>query len=510
VPHVSAHGGPGGPSNLRAAPPRQTTPLPGSFALGEDPSTEEFDDGAVLLGGSPLRLFRVTARGRDLIARWKEGAPVGTNGPAQRLARRLVSAGAFMPRPRRAACTADDVTVVIPVRDRPGALERALGALDGLSCVVVDDGSDDAGRTKEIAGRHGAVFVGLGVNAGPAVARNAGLAAVRGGSIIAFIDSDCVPATGWLDPLLGHFDDPVVAAVAPRVVPAGEAVGVLSRYAALRSALDQGPLAAAVRPGSRVSYVPSAALLVRRDLAGGPDLFDPSLRGGEDVDLVWRLVEAGWDVRYVPESIVAHDAPQTVGALLARTAFYGSTAGPLARRHRGSLAPVNVSAWSLAVWVLTLARRPALAQATLAASVAILATRLVGLVRDPVTVASRIAGVGTARGALPALGGLARAWSPALVLGLAFRRTRKTAALALVLPALNDWAARSGPVDFVPYVALHVADDVAYGAGVWAGCAREGTAEPLVPRVSWRARVWSTRSLRHALGRSTDPANPER
>ena len=206
----------------------------------------------------------------------------------------------------------------------------------------------------------------------------------------------------------------------------------------------------------------------------------------------------------MPSSTVAHDGPAALGPFLARQAFYGSTAGPLARRHGEALAPVHSSAWSLAVWGLALARRPVLAQATLAASVAILAKRLAGLVRDPVAVAGRIAGGGTARSALPALGTLVRAWSPALLLGLASRRTRKAAALALLIPAVRDWANDPGTLDPLRYTALHVADDAAYGAGVWAGCVRARTVVPLVPRVSWRSRVWSSRQLRRNLAGPAD------
>ena len=85
---------------------------------------------------------------------------------------------------------------------------------------------------------------------------------------------------------------------------------------------------------------------------------------------------------------------------------------------------MHLSGWSLAVWVLLLARRPLLALTALSASIAILARRLRGLVRDPVGVATHIAGGGTTRAALPALASLTRAWSPGLVLGLVFRRTR--------------------------------------------------------------------------------------
>ena len=486
------------PSPLRPAPDRATTPVPGAFTLSADPATREFDGGTVVLGGSPLRLFSMTERARQLVARWRTGAAVGSRRSAQLLARRLVSAGAFCPHPPGGAMTARDVTVVVPVRDRPVQLDRLLAALGGLTCVVVDDASTDAAATKEIAERHGARFVGLPANVGPAGARNAGLTAVHT-ALVAFVDSDCVPAEGWLGPLLGHFDDSLVAAVAPRIVPADHRVNGLVRYEGARASLDRGTRAGPVRVGSWIPFVPSAALVVRADVGTGPELFDAGLRGGEDVDLVWRLGEAGWDVRYEPASTVAHDGPPTLAAFLARRAFYGTTAGPLARRHGAALAPAQVSGWSLAVWALTLQRRPLLALLALSTSVAILAHRLRGLVRDPVRVAAAIAGGGTARSALPTLASLTRAWSPALVLGLVFRRTRAASALALVVPAVTEWAADHRGLDPARAITVHVADDVAYGAGVWVGCARERTLVPLVPRVAWRSRVWSSRGLTDAL-----------
>ena len=436
----------GTPAPLHEAPSRASTPLPGSFTLTEDPSTTGVDGGTVLLGGSPLRLFRLSdarpGAHRALADRGPRRARTRRHGS---LARRLVSAGAFVPRPLATTFGPADVTVVVPVRDRPAQLDRLLGSLGGLACIVVDDASADAGATKEIAERHGARFVGLASNVGPAGARNAGMERVHT-SLVAFVDSDCVPAEAWLGPLLGHFDDPVVAAVAPRIEPRPlRPASALARYEAVRSSLDRGPRQGPVRPGGPIPFVPSAALVVRVDVVTGPALFDASLRGGEDVDLVWRLDEAGWDVRYVPASTVAHDGPATVRSFVARRAFYGTTAAPLARRHPDSLAPVHVSGWSLAVWTLLLARRPVLALATLAASIGILAGRLTGLVRDPVSVATRIAGGW--HGAAPRCR-RSRAWPEPghrrCVLGLAFRRTRTASALALVLPAVGDWARNRG------------------------------------------------------------------
>ncbi len=487
------------PAPLRAAPSRATTPLPAPFRLTKDPSTVALDGGEVLLGGSPLRLLRLSARAGEQVARWWAGAPVGRQRGRRLLARRLAFAGIAVAQPGTTTLGPGDVTVVVPVRDRPAQLDRLLGSLHGLACVVVDDASADAAATKDVAERHGARFLGLAVNVGPSGARNAGLALAHT-AVVAFVDSDCVAAPGWLDGLLGHFDDPLVAAVAPRVVPAPAVPATaVSRYEALRSSLDRGTGAGLVRPHGRISYVPSAALVARRGVAEGASLFDPALRGGEDVDLVWRLVAAGWDVHYEPSVTVEHQGPATVGALVSKRWFYGTTAAPLARRHPGALAPFEASAWSLAVWAAALARRPLLASTVLATSVAILEERLRGLVGRPAAVAARIAGGGTARATLPALGGVARTWSPLLVLGLFPRRTRRACALALLLPALVDWVRRPAGSDPVAYSALHVADDVAYGAGVWAGCLRERTAAPLVPRVAWRSRVWSSRGLRASL-----------
>jgi mycofactocin system glycosyltransferase len=497
--------------SLRPAPDRRTTALPASFTVHEAPSTVHLDEGAVVLGGSPARLFRISARAQRLVDRWRIGHPVGDQQGARLLARRLVSSGAYLPRPTTSAYGPDDVTVVIPVRDRPVQLDRLLQAISGLACIVVDDASADAGTTKEIAERHGARFVALADNRGPAGARNAGLAAVHS-PLVAFVDSDCVPAPGWLEPLLGHFEDSVVGAVAPRVVPAPlpgahDGADRVHAYEAVRSSLDRGTAAGLVRRGSSIPYVPSAALLVRTAVAAGPELFDPMLRSGEDVDLVWRLADAGWDVRYVPDSVVEHDGPATLAEFLARRTFYGTSAAPLSRRHPGALAPLDVSAWSLAVWLLAARRRPVLALVTLAVSIGLLADRLRDLTGDPLGVATRIAGDGTTRAAVPALSGLTRAWSPALLTGLAFRRTRRAAAVALLVPALADWMQDSkrpqGGPDLRPgpYLALHVADDAAYGAGVWLGCARGRTVAPLVPRVSFRSRVWSARSLRDGLAR---------
>ena len=182
--------------------------------------------------------------------------------------------------------------------------------------MVVDDGSADPAPVAEVAGRHGARLVAHRRNLGPAAARNTGLRCVATPYVV-FCDSDVVPVPGWLGLLRRHLDDPALAVVAPRVLgPEPQEMDTwLERYEQARSSLDLGPQPAAVRVHGTVGYLPSACLLARvAALAGG---FDERMRVGEDVDLVWRLLEAGWAVRYEPAAAVRHRHRVTTGGVAA-------------------------------------------------------------------------------------------------------------------------------------------------------------------------------------------------
>ena len=129
----------------------------------------------------------------------------------------MVDAGLAQPVPPSGGPGPQDVTVVIPLRDRPTALARCLRALGPVAAVlVVDDASRDPEPVHRVAAAAGARVVQRAVNGGPAAARNTGLALCRT-LYVAFVDSDCVPEPSWLAGLMPHFGDPGVAAVAPRV-----------------------------------------------------------------------------------------------------------------------------------------------------------------------------------------------------------------------------------------------------------------------------------------------------
>jgi mycofactocin glycosyltransferase len=467
---------------------RETVPLPAGFGIAFDPQTQ-FVGSDVLFGGSPPRLMRLSGPGARALGELRDG-PVGSP-DSGRLARRLTDTGLAHPRPpalRRPA----EVTVVIPVRDRAAGLDRCLCALDTCyPAIVVDDGSADPAAVVRVTQRHGARLVRRPVSGGPGPARNDGLTLVAT-PLVAFIDSDCAAAPGWIAQLAAHFADPMVGAVAARVraVTGSSAAG---RYLAARAPLDLGPAEARVVPLTRLSYVPTAALLVRTDAIpdGG---FDPGLRYGEDVDLIWRMIAAGWRVRYDPSAEVFHTEPGRWSAVLARRFRYGNSAAPLARRHPGQVPPLILQAWPAAAVAALLAGRPVTALAAYAAGTG----QLVELLREWGVPAKGVLG--------PMAGSVRQTWLdtgrwsvqyalPVVAAGLARpggrrRRTRICRRLALASlalgPPLAEWLRSRPRLDPARFTLGYLADEAAYGAGVYRGALAGRTAAPLLPRIAWR------------------------
>ena len=322
--------------------------LPDGFAVQVDRRVRVLGDGSALLGGSPTRLLKLAPAAQDMLA---DGRLKVRDEVSAQLARTLLDATVAHPRPAGGP-SHRDVTVVIPVRDNASGARRLVSSLRGLRVIVVDDGSSSPIEPEDFVGAHCDIEVLRHAHSkGPAAARNTGLAACTT-DFVAFLDSDVVPRRGWLEALLGHFCDPTVALVAPRIVGLAQTENLVARYEAVRSSLDLGQREAPVLPYSTVSYVPSAAIICRRSAIRDVGGFDETLHSGEDVDLCWRLIEAGARLRYEPIALVAHDHRTELRDWIARKAFYGGSAAPLSVRHPDKTAPVMISGWALMAWIL--------------------------------------------------------------------------------------------------------------------------------------------------------------
>lgn len=479
--------------------------LPEGFAVRLAAGVHRSRDGRLMLGGSPPRLLRLSPAAARLL---RPGHFTVTGPSSAALARRLVDSGVANPRPP--TCAVADITIVIPVRDRAAELDRLLARLHAdpetspVPVLVVDDGSVNPAAVAAIARRHSARLLVHPDNRGPAAARNTGMRRA-GTSYVAFCDSDVLPEPGWLRLLLAHFADPAVALAAPRVVSlAGGAPGWLARYESFRSPLDLGDREAPVIPLSPLAYVPAAAMVVRTAAVGSG--FAPELRFAEDVDLCLRLHRAGWRLRYVPSARVTHEPRRQLASWLAQRASYGSGAADLALRHPGLVPPLYAAPWSVAACGLLLRGRlfPAAVAGILFGSAAARLARLMPDADAPVRAATLLA-LAALRSSGEQLGRCATRhhWPLAVLAALASARARRMLLAWAAVEGLMDYWRCGQPRGLPEYLLLRRLDDLAYGAGLWAGALRRRTAAPLLPRLA----VGATRSSCHPAP-SPPPGGP--
>ncbi|HTR75273.1 MAG TPA: mycofactocin biosynthesis glycosyltransferase MftF [Solirubrobacterales bacterium] len=440
-----------------------------------DPSVHRWDGGRLLVGGTPPRLVRLSEAGAAALDAVLAGDPGG--GEAEALVRRLERHGLLHPLPDPGAAE-PEVTTVVPVLDggEPlGRLVRTLAAEGPV--IVVDDGSGDGSGARAAAA--GARVIANTGRRGPAGARNTGLRAART-EIVAFLDADCTVAPGWRAGLAALLvADPELALIAPRVrsAPGGSA---LARYEERASPLDLGPHPSLVGTDRRIAYLPSAALLGRRDALLAVDGFDEFLRYGEDVDLVWRLLVAGRLARYAPAREVSHEPRPTPASMARQRAGYGGAAPDLALRHGDLAAPLTVGPHAAAVWAAVLALGPLALPPALATSLAVVAAR--GEDRDSRLALADVALRGHVTAARHLARALTREWLPlALLAAGPSRRARRLLLAAFLADTLP--LCRRAPRDAPATAALRALDHAAYAAGLWRRSLRLRTTAALRPRV---------------------------
>lgn len=463
--------------------------LPDGFAVQVDRRVKVLGEGSALLGGSPTRLLRLAPAAQTML---NGGRLEVHDAVSAQLARTLLDATVAHPRPASGP-SHRDLTIVIPVRDNVSGLRRLVAALRGLRVIVVDDGSAYAIQSNDFAGMHCDIQVlRHSRSKGPAAARNTGLAACNT-DFVAFLDSDVVPRRGWLEALLGHFCDPAVALVAPRIVGLRQADNLVARYEAVRSSLDLGLREAPVVPYGTVSYVPSAAIICRRSVLKEVGGFDETLKSGEDVDLCWRFIEAGARLRYEPVALVAHDHRTQLREWFARKSFYGESAAPLTVRHPGKTAPLVISGWTLVVWILLAMGSGIgyLASMVVAAVTGRRIARSLSTVETEPKEVAVVAAHGLWSAALQLASAICRHyWPIAFIAALLSRRCRQVVLVAAIIDGVADWITRNGNADdetkrvgLVSYILLKRLDDIAYGTGLWTGVVRERNAGALKPQI---------------------------
>jgi O-antigen biosynthesis protein len=191
--------------------------------------------------------------------------------------------------------------------------------------IVVDDGSTDC--TAEIAEEFAGVRLISTANGGLSSARNVGLEAASG-EVVAYLDDDARPDPSWLTHLVRALDASTHAAVGgPNIPPPGE--GLVADAVANAPG---GPIHVLVSD-SEAEHIPGCNMAFRKASLQEVGGFDRRFRvAGDDVDVCWRLQEAGETIGFSPGAVVLHHRRSTVRAYLRQQFQYGKAEALLERK----------------------------------------------------------------------------------------------------------------------------------------------------------------------------------
>jgi GT2 family glycosyltransferase len=217
-------------------------------------------------------------------------------------------------------------SVVVCTRDRLAVLEECLAAISAgtrsAAEVLVVDSAPGREGAEQVAARWGARYIREACP-GASRARNRGARESKS-DILAFVDGDAVPESGWLEPLLAEFKDPAVALAAGRVLPPEADRNLIPTYAWF-GIVDHGQERRIFDRSIPYWYeltnfdcvLLGANMAVRRSVFKSWGGFDERLgagtriHGGEEPKASFELVDRGWRLVYVPGSVVRHAFPHS-------------------------------------------------------------------------------------------------------------------------------------------------------------------------------------------------------
>ena len=146
------------------------------------------------------------------------------------------------------------------------------------------------------------------------------------------------------------------------------------------------------------------------------------------------------------------------------------------------------------MWALVALRRPTAAAVVAAATAVALQRKL----RDvPPAESARLAIIGHLYAGEQIARAITRAWFPVtLAAAVVVRRVRLPLVAAVVVPPVLAWVrsrdrrtGRTSPRKLATFVAMHVADDLIYGEGVWSGAWEARSPAALLPDLrNWPPR----------------------
>lgn len=238
---------------------------------------------------------------------------------------------------------APSVSVVVcsynGARTLRGCLESLMRVdYHDFEVILVDDGSRDA--TPQIAAEFPMVRYHVQENRGLSVARNVG-ARLAQGEIVAYTDDDCEVDEDWLTHLVRAMQEQKVSGIGgPNITPPDDG------WTAKCVAASPGNPSHVMLDDHYAEHIPGCNMAFRRDVLLGVGGFDPQFRqAGDDVDLCWRLIDAGEHIGFAPAAMVWHHRRATIKAYLKQQMGYGRSEALVHFKHPQRCGTFGRSSW---------------------------------------------------------------------------------------------------------------------------------------------------------------------
>ncbi len=264
--------------------------------------------------------------GKHLVEDWKFGLTTRdrTPKPALRAVRQAFQESPFPP-----SINWPRISVVVCSHNGASTIRDTLDGLQKLDypdseTIVVDDGSTDS--TAQIASEYPVQLIRT-KNGGLSQARNVGIQAATG-EMVAFIDDDAYPDIHWLKFLAKTIiEGKYVGVGGPNLPPPNDG------WKADVVANSPGNPNVVLVTDRVAEHIPGVNMMFRKDALNKIGGFDPVFRtAGDDVDICWRLREAGGIIGFSPAAVVWHHRRNSFRKFWRQQVGYGRAEGLLERK----------------------------------------------------------------------------------------------------------------------------------------------------------------------------------
>ncbi|MFI5724454.1 glycosyltransferase [Streptomyces cyaneofuscatus] len=251
------------------------------------------------------------------------------------------------------------VTVLVPAYNEEKVIAGCVAALrivdyPALEILILNDGSTDATVAAARAAAEGdgrITVVDDGVNRGKADRLNEGMRLARH-DLVLVTDADTHLHADAVTHLVRRIlRSPRYAAIAgcPRVTNRGSVIATMQM---LETASLIGLIRRTHALAGRVGTVAGVLGLFRRDAVLAVGGYDPKM-ATEDIELTWRLLQAGHLTGFAPNALVGMQVPETLSGIWAQRTRWARGQGEVLRTHaRTVVRPKHAAMWPIALEAL--------------------------------------------------------------------------------------------------------------------------------------------------------------